>query len=139
VSVALHLAAVDVTLNDVRLEPLLGQDLVDLPGDHVGPRVPGVGQGGVLGRALAGFNQMSSFTQQVPGRGRVTANCASMGDADHQVGVAPGPGHHGHLAGGVGVVQVTDQVSQLRFVSGVHYSSKFRLECFHLCNCVRGG
>ena len=50
-----------------------------------------------------------------------------MRDADDEVGVAPAPGHHGHLGGGVRVLQGGDEQPQLHPVPGVHDPTKLRL------------
>ena len=57
--------------------------------------------------------------------------CAAMRHADDKVGVAPAPADHGHLGGGVGVLQGGDEQPQLHPVPGVHDAAKLRLAVLH--------
>ncbi len=53
--------------------------------------------------------------------------CAAMRHADDEVGVAPAPGDHRGLGGGVGVLRGGDEQPQLHPVPGVHDPAKLRL------------
>mgnify|MGYP001215758139 FL=1 len=61
----------DVALNHVGPHTLLTEQSLQLLGDHLGARVPGVGQRGKLGRALPRLNQVPCLTEDVSRRGGV--------------------------------------------------------------------
>ena len=71
--VGLHLAPVHVTLYDVGPHPLLTEQPLHLPGDHLCAGVPGVGQRGELGGALPRLDQVPRLTQDVARRRGVAA------------------------------------------------------------------
>ena len=61
----------DVALDHVGPHPLLTEQPLQLLADHLGARVPGVGQRGELGRALPRLDQVPCLTEDVARRGGV--------------------------------------------------------------------
>merc|ERR1719175_579834 len=91
VPVALHLAPVNVALNDVRQQPLLRQLGSHVLGYHVSLSVSCIGLNRVLQRPLPRLNHIPILTKEIACRASVLSKNASMGNRHHQVAVAQSP------------------------------------------------